>query len=346
MKPVKSFVVVSMLCSVCLHAQTSNPFQSISKKAKTVSLTNGKYSESYDDAVMQRIGSVVIDTRTKKVVQILDADSISNSASDNTSASRWISTDPLASKIPNISPYAYCTNNPILQFDPTGEFPYTIHVRSFAPFETFGLRFAGDGSKRGYTTALGKGEGGIVTSRMQHAFIVDPTARSIDAGHAWSDESSHPLLGTATATTHANVTNFATSQDDNGNNVASFTTNMAAANPLVKGSADIDIHTNFTITENDKAGMLNINAVQTGDAFPAAETFIGDSKGNQLFIGVSPAIGGPYTSLPGDGNIKMMSANFTVTIDKDGVFTGVKQEDKTYNIKDWNDIMKQKPTTK
>lgn len=38
---------------------------------------------------------------------------------------------------------------------------------------------------------------------------------------------------------------------------------------------------------------------------------------------ISPAIGNPYTSLAGDKSIPMMSANFTVTMDKDGVFTGV-----------------------
>lgn len=121
---------------------------------------------------------------------------------------------------------------------------------------------------------------------------------------------------------------------------------MAAANPLVPGSPDIDVHTQFTLTENQKAGTLNVNAVQTGDAFPSAETFIGNTKGNQLFIGISPAIGTPYFSLPGDGDTKMMSADFTITMDKKGVFTGVTQGDKTYKIEDWNKNMQSAPTVK
>lgn len=33
----------------------------------------------------------------------------------------WLSVDPMADKYPNISPYAYCTWNPILFIDPNGE---------------------------------------------------------------------------------------------------------------------------------------------------------------------------------------------------------------------------------
>ena len=56
-------------------------------------------------------------------------------------------------------------------------------------------------------------------------------------------------------------------------------------------------------------------------------------------IGVSPAIAGtegPYTALVGDNNRPMMSANFTVTMDENGVFTGVQQGNKNYSIGDWN----------
>lgn len=259
---------------------------------------------------------------------------------------RFTTVDPLAYKLAGWSPYNFCLGNPINFIDLDGAFPYPIHVRSFAPFSTFGGGFEGDGAKRGYSTALGKGEGGRVTSRMQHVFTVDPTAGSFKAGNTWSNESSHPLLGKATAAPQANISGFNVIKDKEGNSTISFTANMSAANPLVPGSPDIDVHTKFTLTENVKAGTLNVNAVQTGDAFPSAETFIGDTKGNQLFIGVSPAIGNPYTSLPGDGENKMMAANFNITLDKNGVFTGVKQGDKTYTTTDWNKMMQSKPTVK
>jgi len=125
---------------------------------------------------------------------------------------------------------------------------------------------------------------------------------------------------------------------------------MASANPLVSHSPDIDVHTKFTLTENVKAGTLGVNVQQTGDGFPSAETFIGDSKGNQLFIGVSPAHAGgalgPYLMLPFDFDRTMMNASFTITMDTNGVFTGVKQGDVTYTTKEWNELKQLKSVVK
>lgn len=103
------------------------------------------------------------------------------------------------------------------------------------------------------------------------------------------------------------------------------------------------------MTENKEAGTLKINATQKGDAFPAAETLIADAKGNQFFIGVSRAqaggSAGPYVMLPGNNDRSMMSANFTVSMDKNGVFTGVQQGDNKYSVSDWNKMMQNTPLT-
>ena len=156
-----------------------------------------------------------------------------------------------------------------------------------------------------------------------------------------SSPSEHPLLGTATANDdRGSISGFSSKGNKDGSNTVSFTSSLAGHNPLVAGSPDIDIHTKFSLTENDKAGTLKVNAVQTGDAFPSAETTIGDTEGNQLFIGVSPANGDPYTSLPGDNDRAMMSANFTITMDDKGVFTGVQQGKTTYSIENWNKMNK------
>jgi RHS repeat-associated protein len=251
---------------------------------------------------------------------------------------RMWSVDPLASKLPSDSPYSFSLNNPILYFDPDGAFPYPIHIRSFAPFETFGGGFSGDGSSRGFTTSLS------ATSRVAQRFVIDPSAGSKSGLKTWSDPSHHSILGSKTEKPVGSISNFSSSKDDAGNAIVSFTAKMSGANPLVPGSPDIDVSTTFKMTENIKKGKLQIKASQVGDKFPAAETFITDTKGNNLFIGVSPYEGNPYTSLPGDNNKSMMNSEFTVNINDKGVFQSVSMGKKNYTIEAWNDIMKNTST--
>jgi RHS repeat-associated protein len=267
----------------------------------------------------------------------------------------WQSVDPKAgSGEPNSgapvgwSPYNYCMNNPVKLVDPDGQFPYPIHIRSFAPFPVFGGNFHGD--NRGYSLALGVKEGGAITSRAQQTFTVDPTKGSHTDPKSWSDPSTHPWFGTKTATDKGKIEDFKASSDQNGNSTVTFTSELAASNPLVPLSPDIDVITEFKMVENTKAGTLDITATQTGDHFPSAETFISDTKGNPLFIGVSGALGnesaqslGPYLYLIGKNHKDMMFSSFTVLLDKNGAFTGVKQMGKTYTVAEWNKMVQSRP---
>lgn len=260
---------------------------------------------------------------------------------------RWLSNDPRADKSVWISPYNYCLNNPLKFVDPDGKFPYPIHIRSFAPWTKFGGGFSGD--DRGYSTALGRKEGGSVTSRVQQTFTVDPSKGTHTESNTWSDPSHHDWFGTKTGSPRGEIDDFKATKDANGNNTATFTARSAGNLPLIP-SADIDVKTTFSLVENIKNGTLSVTASQKGDNYPPAETLIGDTKGNQLFVGVSPALGndaaqslGPYENLPGNNNRPMMYSSFVISIDKDGVFTGVEQYGKKYSVAEWNKMMQARP---
>lgn len=230
-------------------------------------------------------------------------------------------------------------DDPIRMIDPDGMWPFPVTIRSFAPFDWFGGGFIGDGDNRGYTTSP------TATARAKQTFTVDPNKGTVTDLKTSSSPSYHPLIGVTTAKDDkGSITNLKIIENKDGSTTTSFTSKLAAHNPLVPLSPDIDVHTNFSLTENDKAGTLKVNAVQTGDAFPSAETMIRDTKGNQLFKGVSAANGNPYTSLPGDNDRPMMQANFTITMDNKGVFKGVQQGDKKYTTREWNKMNQNKPT--
>jgi RHS repeat-associated protein len=256
---------------------------------------------------------------------------------------KFWSVDPKLAILASWTTYAFCKNNPIIMFEPDGQFPFPIHIRSFAPYKQFGGWFAGD--NRGFSTALS------ATSRLAQSFVINTDNHTYSGLTTGSSPSYHPILGKATANDdRGSISNLKSSNNRNGSITTSFTSTMAGRNPLIKGSPDIDVKTSFVLTENKAAGTLNVSVSQTGDAFPAAETIISDTKGNMLMIGVSPAIGNPYTSLPGKGNKSMMAVNFTVTMDKKGVFTGVVtgsgKNAKKYSVGDWNNRLKSTPAVK
>lgn len=103
-----------------VKAQDYNPYKEIGKKVKVLTLSKGKYDEFFDYKDIQRIGTVMFNIRTKKIVKLLNTDSTFKKFSDNTSASRWYSPDPLSDKFASLSPYNFVENNPINMIDPDG----------------------------------------------------------------------------------------------------------------------------------------------------------------------------------------------------------------------------------
>jgi hypothetical protein len=90
----------------------------IKEKTRVLTLSNGRYEEFFDQDSIERIGSLLYNVNSEKVIGFVD------DAADKTLKpeiiSRWLSIDPLASKYPSISPYVFCNNNPIRNLDPDG----------------------------------------------------------------------------------------------------------------------------------------------------------------------------------------------------------------------------------
>lgn len=113
-----------ILAAFCVHAQEKqkeyNPFESIGKKGKVITAYGDRFVEVFDTDSVQRIGSVLYHIYEKRIVVLLDADSLFNEVSDNSSASRWWSVDPKADKYHEWSPYVFAADNPIRYNDPDG----------------------------------------------------------------------------------------------------------------------------------------------------------------------------------------------------------------------------------
>ncbi len=147
--------------------------------------------------------------------------------------------------------------------DPDGQFPYTFHVRAFAPGGAFsGTGFHDDG--RGFSTSLG------VTSRIQQNFTIDPTARTFSGGTPTSDITYWNGFDVGTASNSGGTSTPQFGTNSVGSSTASLTSNFEGSNPAFMGVApNIEVSSALSITENLEKGQVLISFDLSSKQFPA-----------------------------------------------------------------------------
>jgi hypothetical protein len=111
-----NLILVMMLTTVSTFGQ--DIFKEYGLK-EPLTLSKGRYRETFTNDETVQIGTVLLNTKTNKIVEFLEEDTtVYAYKAENTS--RWLSPDPLAEKYPEYSPYVFCANNPIRFVDPDG----------------------------------------------------------------------------------------------------------------------------------------------------------------------------------------------------------------------------------
>jgi hypothetical protein len=118
MKRTTLFLIILLIAGIVIHAQ-ENPFKKYGVKGDILTLSKGKYKETFYNEDVMQVGTVRINIWTEKIVEFLEPDT-TEFAYRAEVTSRFISIDPLCEEYYSWSPYVYVGNNPIKRIDPTG----------------------------------------------------------------------------------------------------------------------------------------------------------------------------------------------------------------------------------
>lgn len=258
---------------------------------------------------------------------------------------RFFSTDPLAPDYPWNSPYAFSENRVIDGVELEGLEVVSVHSRSFAPFDSFGGGYTGDGNNRKFGDELVEDyDNKRFNYRIRSAVEVNLQTNQIlstTLGKTWSEKPSAGR-GAWSPTYFQEPSTF-----EGGNLFFQMQGNdkaLAVPNWLNAGYIDVKVKLNFEQVASDN-GLLKwkVAGEVYGDRYPSNETFLTDKSGNQLFLGVSAVDNegeyGPQKELLGTAFEDMSKFSFYILFNRDETFRGVSLSNGTwYNRDDWNKL--------
>ncbi len=210
---------------------------------------------------------------------------------------------------------------------------FSMTVRRFAPFESFGGGFQGDAKSR-HIPAASDGTGGFstdpnATSRTSLRIAVEGQTITQPAGYA--DLSRHPLLGEGRAEVRTMSTSAPASSTD-----GELDAQSAAAMPLTLANGHLsfipwapDIDSDVELTYEQKPHTLEVAGAVWGDRFPNAELFLSDRSETSLMLGTfqtRAGAAGPLLELFGAGArapaSELITFHAEIPLDPDGNFAG------------------------
>ncbi len=264
-----------VLGNISLQAQ--NPYKSLGVEMETLTLSKGKYLEFFPNDSLVQIGSVIFDTRNNLIISFVQRDTAYSEANlEPEVSSRFLQTDPYASKFPNVSPYVYTLNNPIRLVDPDGRAPkdpFLITVKTYIPYRSV-AGFRGDGNiSNTYRTShsvgvetnpivssnpLTSNDGGLTGNTKTVPLPTGGLSR-----YAWSDKASEGEGGGFTASVSRS--------DANGGDNAVVSFEGSSRNPLTPGGPKIDYSFSIEIVPGKDGGAPKVKVSGSHDGFPAYE---------------------------------------------------------------------------
>ncbi len=228
---------------------------------------------------------------------------------------------------PELTPYQFASNSPIINIDLDGLEAYSIHLRRFAPFSWFGGGFKGDGANRGFSTYSDAAAKLSVTTTYDIASntVSSPLARdvtSVGGFGLWK------AISDSKATSGITADGSIFLKAEAGNDAAIPFTDTDFTDYV---GGNIDYRAQLDFTQN--GDILSIEGTLTGDLFPSGEALVEDESGTVLFLGTNSIPEGinnivgrqiaPYTMLLGDFGNHLCDVNIEIAVDGDGQFLGV-----------------------
>jgi len=258
---------------------------------------------------------------------------------------RFFAIDPLASKFPYNSPYAFSENRVLDGIELEGLEVISFHSRSFAPFDSFGGGFHGDGDNRKFSMDPWSSSRISSTYSINIDEGIDPVSAGAEGSiskHAWGN----PTYSDADLKVSSQELAISETKDAFSGKIGMH---MWGNNDAMIGTPDIDVKYEIYIgvlKNDDGTQEVTLSGRVYGDDFPSNETYLSIGEGysednktrNHIFLGTSGADGNPFTSLPGEGEDKMSKFDLTITLDKDNRITNVYDNitQKNYTLDEWN----------